>query len=134
MEHKLISIYNKMKKFFTIFTLFLVLSCAQDPLEPITVTIDIPENLKIESLTGIKTESVIVQSEVRMNVKLPYSGVYRIKIKDIKNNLISQEKITAKEGDNLLKVYVNTLPKSSYQLILTDDIHKVLGIETIVVN
>jgi len=123
-----------MKKIFLALTLLLAVSCSQDPLEPIIVTIDIPENLKIEGLTGIKTESVIVESEVRMNVKLPYTGVYRIKIRDIENNLVSQEKITANEGDNLLKVYVNTLPKSSYKLELTNDIHKVLGIETIVVN
>lgn len=123
-----------MKKLLSILSFFLIISCAQDPLEPIVVTIDVPDNLKIESLTGIKTESVIVQSEVRMNVKLPYTGIYRIKVKDIKNTLVSQEKLTANEGDNLLKVYVNTLPKSSYRLILTDNDHKVLGIETIVVN
>ena len=36
--------------------------------------------------------------------------------------------------DNLLKVYVSTLPKSSYKLELADIEHKVLGTETIVVN
>ena len=69
-----------------------------------------------------------------MNVKLQYSGTYRIKIKDISGELISQEKINGEEGNNLLKVYVSTLPKSSYTLLLTDYNHQVLGITTIVVE
>lgn len=69
-----------------------------------------------------------------MNVKLPYSGQYRVRLKDIKGTLVSQEIITANMGDNLLKVYVSTLPKSSYTITLVDLDNKVLGVETIVVN
>lgn len=123
-----------MKKLLTLLSLILIISCAKDEPFITEVAIDVPENLKIEELVGIKTESIIVEEEVRMNVKLPYTGQYRIKLKDIEGSLISQEKIQAKQGDNLLKVYVNTLPKSSYILQLTNDDHKVLGVESIVVN
>ena len=42
-----------------------------------------------------------------MNVKLPDIGKYRIKIRHgLNNDLISQEIICLKEGDNILKVYV----------------------------
>lgn len=123
-----------MKKLLTLLSLILVISCAKDEPFITEVAIDVPENLKIEELVGIKTESIIVEEEVRMNVKLPYTGQYRIKLKDIEGSLISQEKIQAKQGDNLLKVYVNTLPKSSYILQLTNDDHRVLGVESIVVN
>lgn len=123
-----------MKKLLTLLSLILVISCAKDEPFITEVAIDVPENLKIEELVGIKTESIIVEEEVRMNVKLPYTGQYRIKLRDIEGSLISQEKIQANEGDNLLKVYVNTLPKSSYILQLTNDDHKVLGVESIVVN
>lgn len=123
-----------MKKLLTLLSLILVISCAKDEPFITEVAIDVPENLKIEELVGIKTESIIVEEEVRMNVKLPYTGQYRIKLRDIEGSLISQEKIQAKQGDNLLKVYVNTLPKSSYILQLTNDDHKVLGVESIVVN
>ena len=123
-----------MKKLLTFLTLVLFLGCAQD--EPFIqeVSIEVPKVLEIKELLGIKTESVIVEEEVRMNVKLPYSGQYRIKIRDIEGTLISQEVILANMGNNLLKVYVSTLPKSSYRLELTDIEHKVLGVETIVVN
>ena len=110
------------------------LGCAQD--EPFIeeVSFDLPKSLEIKELTGLKLESIIVEEEVRMNVKLPYSGQYRIKIRDIEGTLISQELILANMGNNLLKVYVSTLPKSSYRLELADIDHKVLGAETIVVN
>jgi hypothetical protein len=123
-----------MKKILSIVILSLFLGCAQD--EPFIeeVSIEVPKSLEITELIGIKTESVIVEEEVRMNVKLPYSGEYRIKIKDIGGKLVSQEVILANMGNNLLKVYVSTLPSSSYKLELTDINHKLLGSETIVVN
>jgi hypothetical protein len=123
-----------MKKLLPILLLLLVFGCAQD--EPFIeeVSFEIPQSLKIESVSGLKIESFIVQDEVRMNVKLPYSGQYRVRLKDIKGTLVSQELITANMGDNLLKVYVSTLPKSSYTITLVDLDNKVLGVETIVVN
>jgi len=63
-----------------------------------------------------------------MNVKLPEEGVYRIKIRHGMNNeLISQERVTGREGDNILKVYVSALDKSSYMLELTNEFHVVIG-------
>lgn len=123
-----------MKKILSILSLLLVFGCSQD--EPFIkeVSLDIPQSLKIESVSGLKIESFIVQDEVRMNVKLPYSGQYRVRLKDIKGTLVSQEIITANMGDNLLKVYVSTLPKSSYTITLVDLDNKILGVETIVVN
>jgi hypothetical protein len=123
-----------MKKILSIVILSLFLGCSQD--EPFIeeVSMEVPKSLEITELIGIKTESVIVEEEVRMNVKLPYSGEYRIKIKDIGGKLVSQEVILANMGNNLLKVYVSTLPSSSYKLELTDINHKLLGSETIVVN
>ena len=123
-----------MKKLLTLLAVVLFLGCAQD--EPFIqeVSLEVPKTLEIKELLGIKTESIIVTEEVRMNVKLPYSGQYRIKIRDIEGTLISQELILANMGNNLLKVYVSTLPKSSYRLELADIDHKVLGAETIVVN
>ena len=123
-----------MKKLLLLLPILMFLGCAQD--EPFIeeVSVDLPKALEINELVGIKTESIIVEDEVRMNVKLPYSGEYRIKIRDIGGTLISQEIILANAGNNLLKVYVSTLPSSSYKLELTDLNHKLLGAETIVVN
>jgi hypothetical protein len=123
-----------MKKILSLLTILLFIGCAQD--EPFIeeVSIDVPEILQIKEVQGLKVESVIVEEEVRINVKLPYSGQYRIKIRNIEGTMVSQEIITANMGDNLLKVYVSTLPASSYKLELTDVEHKVLGVESIVVN
>ena len=123
-----------MKKLLTILTLLFVLGCAQDDLKIEELSIEVPEVLQIKNTIGIKTEFAIVQEEVRMNVKLPYSGQYRVKLRDIEGTMVSQEVILANIGNNLLKVYVSTLPKSSYIIELADLDHKVLGRETIVVN
>lgn len=123
-----------MKKLFTILTLVLIVGCAQDDLKIEELSIEVPEVLQIKNTVGIKTEFAIVQEEVRMNVKLPYSGQYRVKLRDIEGTMVSQEVILANIGNNLLKVYVSTLPKSSYIIELADLDHKVLGRETIVVN
>lgn len=124
-----------MKKLLVLLSLILVSGCTSDILEPIDLNqVDVPESLHISAVSGLKLESTIVTEEVRMNVKLPYSGTYRIKIRDISKELISQEKITANQGDNLLKVYVSSLPKDGYTIELTNDIHEVLGLTTLIVN
>jgi hypothetical protein len=119
-----------MKKLLSILVLFLVLGCAQDE-EFIVIdeNQEVPEALFIEDLVGVKLASSIVSDRVAMNVKLPSDGVYRVKIRhSMTNELISQEKLTGKEGDNILKVYVNTLEKSSYKLELTKENHTIVGV------
>jgi arginine decarboxylase-like protein len=126
-----------MKKVLIIVSTFLLIGCVSDDdiLSPIDNNIvDVPESLVIDDLKGIKVESTIVTDEVKMNIKLPYTGVYRVKIRDISKELISQEKLEANEGDNILKVYVSSLKNNGYTLELTDDNHDIIGITSIVVN
>lgn len=123
-----------MKKILSLVLIILFLGCTQDEPFMENYLVDVPEILQIKETQGLKVESIIVDEEVRINAKLPYSGQYRIKIRNIEGTMVSQEIITANEGDNLLKVYVSTLPSSSYKLELADIDHKVLGVETIVVN
>jgi hypothetical protein len=122
-----------MKKLLTLLVLLTLTSCMKDDImEPVFVS-EVPETLLIDELVGIKLESTIVSSEVRMNVKLPNDGTYRVKIRDLDNSLISQEKLTAQEGDNILSVYTSSLDKSSFTLELTDVNHNVIG-RTVFVN
>ena len=119
-----------MKKVLSLLALILILGCAQDE-EFIVVdeNQEVPEALFIQDLVGVKLASAIVSDRVAMNVKLPSDGVYRVKIRhSMTNELISQERLTGKEGDNILKVYVNTLEKSSYKLELTKEDHTTIGI------
>ena len=117
-----------MKKFIALLIVLTLTSCVRDEdfiIDPIT---EVPEALVIDDLVGIKLESNIVYERVAMNVKLPEEGVYRIKIRHGMNNeLISQERVTGREGDNILKVYVSALDKSSYMLELTNEFHVVIG-------
>ena len=96
-----------MKKILLLTLSLLALSCSKDLDYEMVDFLFVPDNLKIEEPTGIRLASNIVNNEVDVNVKLPADGTYRIKILDLTLNIVSQEKLTAKEGDNLIKVYVN---------------------------
>lgn len=119
-----------MKKLVLLFSLLILAGCAKDDdfiIGPDPVD-EVPSSLIIDDLAGIKLESNIVSERVSMNVKLPEAGTYRVKIRHGMNNeLISQEKVTGKEGDNILKVYVSALDKSAYKLELTTENHVVIG-------
>ena len=117
-----------MKKLISILVLLSVLGCVRDDELIIDPVVETPDVLFIGELQGIKLASAIVSERVAMNVKLPADGVYRIKIKHgLNNELISQEKIQGKEGDNILNVYVNALEKSSYRLELSTENHELIG-------
>ena len=87
----------------------------------------VPEQLKMIEASGIRLENYIVEEEVSINVKLPEAGTYRIKLKDIEGTTVSQERITAEAGDNILKIYVNTLAKSSYTIQVESETGAVIG-------
>ena len=124
-----------MKKLLILLSLIFIISCVKDEHEYIDPFVEVPEELQIADVVGIKLESTIVTNQVAMNVKLPEDGVYRIKIRHGMNNeLISQERVNGTEGDNILKVYTSTLDKSGYMIQLTDEFHNILGASSFVVN
>lgn len=102
----------------------LFFSCQKDT----TVYAPIPYVLEIPEASGLKLENYIVNDKVQVNVKLPETGQYRIKIFDFTNKLIAQELINGNKGDNILNVYVNALPPSSYTISLHDN-NKLIGKE-----
>lgn len=122
-----------MKKLLGVFLLFIVFGCVKDDLVDIYPHSLIPENLKIEEPIGLKLESIFVSDKVSINVKLPQDGTYRLKIRNISNELISQERLTAQKGDNILSIYTKSLSKSSYTVELSKDDHTVLG-RTVFIN
>jgi len=109
--------------------LFLFISCSdtiyiERPIQ------EVPEALFMPQAVGLKLESYIVEDKVRINTKLPRDGKYRIKILDFSNTIINQEIITGKEGDNILNIYVNSLPVSSYTVELYTDTNDFIGRQT----
>lgn len=95
----------------------LLVSCQKD----VTMYSYTPADLEIPGIQGIKLKSYIVFDKVQVNVKLPNNGEYRIKIFDFDNELVSQEVFDGKAGDNILNVYVNALPPSSYTVALYEN-------------
>ena len=113
-----------------ILLLITLVSCMRDN-EDIVITPlpeEVPSSLLIDGNSGIKLESYIVLEEVRINIKLPADGYYRIKIRHgLSGKMVSQERLLGKRGDNLLKVYVRTLDVSSFKLVLATDDHIIIG-------
>jgi len=109
--------------------LFLFISCSdtiyiERPIQ------EVPEALFMPQAVGLKLESYIVEDKVRINTKLPRDGKYRIKILDFSNTIINQEIITGKEGDNILNIYVNSMPVSSYTVELYTNTNDFIGRQT----
>ena len=88
----------------------------------------IPSELAINSVSGIKLETPFVTSQVSMNVKSEVAQTVTIKIFDISNSVVSKSTSDVKAGDNVLKVYTTALPSSAYRIALFDSKGNQLGI------
>jgi hypothetical protein len=119
-----------MKKITTLLALLVLLGCAKDELEFEAPFAEVPEALQILDPIGLKLESAIVTNKVAINAKFDVDGTYKIKIINIAGRVVSQDKITAVAGDNLLNIYTTALETSSYQVHITDEYNNVLGIES----
>lgn len=115
-----------MKKLLTLLSLIILTSCAKDyEFEVVNVDLEVPETLLIDKEVGIKLESRFVDNEALMNVKINAEGIFTIKVIDINNEVVSKEVVRGEVGDNLFKIYTNTLPISSYRIELFCDDLKV---------
>lgn len=117
-----------MKKI-TIGLLFLgmLVACTRDEFQIEDPMVFVPETLQIVEPMGLKLENTFVTDKVSINAKLPSDGTYRLKIKDIEGKLVSQEKLSAKQGDNILSIYTTSLEKSSYTVELQTEDGILLG-------
>ena len=103
-----------------------LLSCRKT--NDVVLVNQIPSELAINSVSGIKLETPFVTSQVSMNVKSEVAQTVTIKIFDISNRVVSKSTSEVKVGDNILKVYTNALPSSAYRIALFDDKGNQLGI------
>lgn len=121
-----------MKKLLSILVLLVLVGCMKDEFEDFDMINEIPESLTIVEPIGLKLQNTFVTNKVLINAKFGETGTYQIKIIDISGRVVSNEKISADEGDNLLTVYTTALDKSSYQVHIVDQFNNVLGIESFV--
>jgi hypothetical protein len=96
------------KLLISLFVITMVVGCSNDEIL-IPQSENTPQSLAMVEKVGLKLESTIVTDKVAINAKLPTNGDYRIRIIDIVGKVISQDKITAKEGDNVLSIYTSSL-------------------------
>ena len=118
-----------MKNLISLLTLLILVSCARDIEDTAAPVLEVPERLVIDDLQGIRLSSLIVSQQVNINTKLPEAGMYRIKIYDFSGKLVNQEKLKGVKGDNILNIYVSSLPKSSYTVELRTMDNELIGRE-----
>ncbi len=109
-----------------VFGLMILVGCRKTDIYPTPQEVD--PSLKINSLSGLKLQTVFVTNEVSMNVKTETSQTVTIKIFDIANRVVSKSTSNVKSGDNILKVYTSALPSSAYRIGLFDSAGNLLGI------
>jgi len=115
------------KKFLAlaIITLIVIACNREDDLLPVA---EISEELKISSTTGIKLETPFVTESVEVNAKIQDSGIYTIRIFDISNRVVSKEDTFLKQGDNIIEINTNILPRSAYRISLSTKEGFILGV------
>lgn len=123
-----------MKKLLSILLLLVVFGCMKDPIDDYEIITEVPEALQIVEPIGLRLENTFVTNKVSINAKFDKMGSYRIKIIDISGRVVSSEKISADEGDNLLNIYTTALDKSSYQVQILDEFNNILGMESFVMT
>lgn len=123
-----------MKKLLSILLLLVVFGCMKDPIDDYEIITEVPESLQIVEPIGLKLQNTFVTNKVSINAKFDKMGSYRIKIVDISGRVVSSEKISADEGDNLLNIYTTALDKSSYQVQILDEFNNILGMESFVMT
>lgn len=116
-----------MKKFLAlaILTLIAIACNREDEMLPV---VEISEELKIATNTGIKLETPFVTESVEVNAKIQNPGVYTIRIFDISNRVVSKEDTFLKQGDNIIEINTNVLPRSAYRISLSTKEGVTLGI------
>lgn len=114
-----------MKKIILTSFLFLI-GCTKPELQ-------LPEPLSTNDIFSVKESSVT--NGQSLHFKLPSSGVYIFKLTDsLTTQVISREKFTGQTGENVKKIYTNSLPKG-YLILVLEDINKnQLGRTTIINN
>jgi hypothetical protein len=122
------------KVLYTVGIILMLVGCSQDTFELVDPIQMVPESMEMIEVRGIKLETVFVSDKVSVNVKLDKGAQVRLKIRDISGKLVSQERLTAREGNNLLSIYTNSLEKSSYTVELTTDEGNVLGSDIFVIQ
>jgi len=113
-----------MKKILFIFVILMWGCTKPEIISPIS-----PSNTNIFDVTESK-----VTNGQSINFKLPSTGVYRLTLIDKESGqVVSRERFMGESGENIKKIYTNSLPKGYLLLVLEDNNKNQLG-KTIIIN
>jgi hypothetical protein len=114
-----------MKKILFISFIFLI-SCNKVEVVPL------PEVLAINDIFSVK-ESKVTNGQ-SIHFKVPSAGTYIFTLINNENGqVISRERFTGQIGENVKKIYTNSLPKG-YLILVLEDINKNQIGKTIIIN
>ena len=79
-----------------------------------------PEVMAKDDIFSVTESAVINAQSIHFN--LPSAGAYILTlVNDETNQVISREKFNGQTGENIKKIYTNSLPKGRLTLILSND-------------
>lgn len=114
-----------MKKFILIYLILLV-GCTKPDLP-------LPEVLAKDDIFSVTESSVSNGQSIHFD--LPAIGTYTLTlINKETGQVISRERFTGQNGENVKKIYTNSLPKGYLYLVLEDKDKKELNKTTIIIN
>ena len=113
-----------MKKLLLILSILLIFtSCVDEIVEPIPPT--------TQSIFDVR-ESVVIDGQ-SIEFKLPSAGVYTLTLIDKETNqVISRERFNGIIGENIKKIYTNSIQSRYLYLLLEDVTKKEIGRTTII--
>jgi hypothetical protein len=115
-----------MKKLLLISLIFLV-GCTKVEVVPL------PNIMSIDDIFSVK-ESKVTNGQ-SIHFKVPSNGIYTLTlINEQTGQVVSREKFNGQSGENVKKIYTNSLPKGYLLLVLEDNNKSQLGKTTIINN
>ncbi len=84
-----------------------------------TPEIPLPEVISKDNIFGVSESNVV--NDQSLHFDLPLGGLYTLTlIHDDSNQVISRERFKGQSGENVKKIYTNSLPKGRLTLVLSD--------------
>ena len=91
-----------------------------------------PNPIVNDNIFGVSQSSVTNGQQI--HIKLPSAGSYTLSLIDsTSSQVVSREKFNGQNGENIKKIYTNSLPKGYLILVLMDANKNQLG-RTIIIN
>lgn len=98
-----------------------------------TPEIPLPEVLSKDDIFSVSESKVVNDQSIHFD--LPSAGIYVLTlISDDSNQVISRERFKGQNGENVKKIYTNTLPKGRLTLLLSNENKVEISKTKIIIN